>query len=249
MNFQKQMSTTFRRSLLVAIPVASVVGLTALAYAGLTMFNAGDQLSATTMNANFASLEAQIAALQAQLGDGGASSLQGQIAALQAKLGDAGASNLESQIGAIQTKLGDAGATSLESQIAAARTDVYSYTFTNPVQGNTMNVPFPYAPYSVTEVTIRATTGSYSSVWWGHIYNSPPCTAGDGACGATQSMQQFLQSSNAYYGFDGVVRVGVVPVSLPNTVVNASQLLQLTLGTYTTTGNVNVDMRVRVIGP
>ncbi len=64
MGIKRELSSTFRRSLFVAIPVATVVGLTALAYAGLTMFNAGDPLSAATMNANFAALQSQITALQ-----------------------------------------------------------------------------------------------------------------------------------------------------------------------------------------
>jgi microcystin-dependent protein len=70
MNLQKEASSTFRRSLLVAIPIATVVGLTALAYAGLNIFSSGQPLSSTTMNANFALLQSQITALQAGTGIG-----------------------------------------------------------------------------------------------------------------------------------------------------------------------------------
>ena len=68
MSVKKEMSTTFRRSLMVGIPVATVVGLTALAYAGLTTFTSGQPLSSATMNANFASLQSQITALQTAAG-------------------------------------------------------------------------------------------------------------------------------------------------------------------------------------
>jgi len=60
---------------MVAIPIASVVGLTALAYAGFVPFTSGQPLSSTAMNNNFAALQSQITALQAAVGvgaDGGA---------------------------------------------------------------------------------------------------------------------------------------------------------------------------------
>jgi microcystin-dependent protein len=75
MNFKKELSQGFRRSLMVAIPVATVVGLTALAYAGLTTFSAGQPLSSATMNSNFSGLDMRIAALEAaaaQAADAGA---------------------------------------------------------------------------------------------------------------------------------------------------------------------------------
>jgi hypothetical protein len=51
------------------------------------------------------------------------------------------------------------------------------------------------------------------------------------------------------YGFDGNTRVIVSAQGEPSSVPNASQLLRLVLGTYTTSGDVNVDMRVRVLNP
>src|SRR5262245_3596850 len=64
MGVEKQVSSSFRRGLSIGIPVATVIGLTTLAYAGLTIFNPGDKLSASTINANFAELQSQIATLQ-----------------------------------------------------------------------------------------------------------------------------------------------------------------------------------------
>ncbi len=75
---QASVSTLFRRSLLVAIPVATVVGATALVYAGLNTFSAGQPLSSAAMNQNFTALQSQISALQAALGaspDGGVTSV------------------------------------------------------------------------------------------------------------------------------------------------------------------------------
>jgi hypothetical protein len=87
MSFKKQMSSTFRRSLLIGIPVATVVGLTALAYAVPNIFSAGQGLSSSLMNQNFASLESEIAAQEAEIGGPGLySSLQSQINALQAQV-------------------------------------------------------------------------------------------------------------------------------------------------------------------
>ena len=74
MIFRAELSRTFRRSLLVAIPVATIIGGTALVYAGLTTFSAGQQVSSSAINANFASLQAQITALQPAAGDGGTTS-------------------------------------------------------------------------------------------------------------------------------------------------------------------------------
>lgn len=58
--------TLFRRSLVVAIPVATVVGLTFAAYAAVQTFQRGEPLSATKMNGNFAELEARIKAVEQQ---------------------------------------------------------------------------------------------------------------------------------------------------------------------------------------
>jgi len=77
MSFKQQMSTTFRKSLLMGIPIATVVGLTALAYAVPNIFSSGQQLSSVKMNANFASLETEIG------GPGVSPSLQAQVTALQ----------------------------------------------------------------------------------------------------------------------------------------------------------------------
>lgn len=54
----------FRRSLVAAIPVATVVGLTFAAYAAVQTFQPGEPLSATKMNGNFAELEARIKVLE-----------------------------------------------------------------------------------------------------------------------------------------------------------------------------------------
>src|ERR1019366_2047057 len=67
MRSAKAISSVFRRSLMVAIPVATVVGLTALVYAGVTAFSPGDPLSSSAMNANFNSLQNQITNLQAKI--------------------------------------------------------------------------------------------------------------------------------------------------------------------------------------
>jgi hypothetical protein len=84
MSFKKQMSTTFRRSLLIGIPVATVVGLTALAYAVPNIFSSGQGLSSSLMNANFASLESEIAALEAEIGGPGVTpNLANQVANVQ----------------------------------------------------------------------------------------------------------------------------------------------------------------------
>ncbi len=64
-DFKGAANRVFLRSLLVAIPVASVVGLTALAYAAVQKFNAGDPLTATKMNANFDELQTRLAAVEA----------------------------------------------------------------------------------------------------------------------------------------------------------------------------------------
>jgi hypothetical protein len=79
MRLQKEVSSTFRRSLMVAIPVATVVGATVLVYAGVQYtFNSGDPLSSSKMNANFSGLDSRIAALEAATGvghDGGVTTL------------------------------------------------------------------------------------------------------------------------------------------------------------------------------
>ena len=80
MSLRTQMSRTFRRSLLVAIPVATVVGATALVYAALNTFSSGQTLSSSLMNANFSNLDARLKALEAASGvsvsnDGGTTGL------------------------------------------------------------------------------------------------------------------------------------------------------------------------------
>jgi len=66
--------------LLVAIPVATVVGATALVYAALNTFSSGQTLSSSLMNANFSNLDARLKALEAASGvsvsnDGGTTGL------------------------------------------------------------------------------------------------------------------------------------------------------------------------------
>jgi hypothetical protein len=80
MSFKKEMSASFRRSILVAIPVATVVGMTALAYAVPNVFSSGQQLSSALMNANFSELETEIG------GPIYGASLQSQITSLQSQV-------------------------------------------------------------------------------------------------------------------------------------------------------------------
>ena len=57
---------TKRIALLLGIPTALLFGVVAVAYAGgLVTFSSGEVISATTMNANFAYLQSEIATLQA----------------------------------------------------------------------------------------------------------------------------------------------------------------------------------------
>jgi hypothetical protein len=53
-----------RWSLLVGVPLGLLFGVVAIAYASLTTFKAGDPLSATTMNANFADLNTRLTAVE-----------------------------------------------------------------------------------------------------------------------------------------------------------------------------------------
>lgn len=58
----------FRRSLYAAIPLATIVGLTAGAYAAIQTFTAGGKVSAAEMNGNFADLNSRLAAVEAKGG-------------------------------------------------------------------------------------------------------------------------------------------------------------------------------------
>ncbi len=102
MSVKKEMSRTFRRSLLVGIPFATVVGLTALAYAVPNIFASGNQLSASLMNQNFAALETEVSG-----GTGGVTNLQAQVTALTTTVTNlqTTVTNLQNQVNGLQTPL------------------------------------------------------------------------------------------------------------------------------------------------
>lgn len=57
----------FRRSLFIAIPVATIIGLTAGAYAAIQKFTAGGKLSAAELNGNFTDLDGRVGSLESKV--------------------------------------------------------------------------------------------------------------------------------------------------------------------------------------
>ena len=57
----------FRRSLYVAIPVATIVGLTAGAYGAIQKFTAGGKVSAAELNGNFTDLDGRVGSLESKV--------------------------------------------------------------------------------------------------------------------------------------------------------------------------------------
>ncbi|MHB1847109.1 MAG: hypothetical protein ACYCWW_19980 [Deltaproteobacteria bacterium] len=140
------------------------------------------------------------------------------------------------------------------SNTTMGRDFVGTFTFSSPVAGQVLDIPYPYANTiggthgTASMVTVFAHTCCYFSTWTGWVFSSPVCSPSDPNCSSSAGMEQVAQIGDGWYGFDNIERVHVRAEATPFPNDPTGQHLRLLLDTFTTASAVTVDVYATVLG-